>query len=149
MWRQTQWNALSGMFLPVCFRRGSSSVNAAKACACAHVCACVPARLPVHLCTMHRTSPPPSLPPPASLFCFFHSFPSLSCFLSVSLSFFLAGPPLRESSSDISRACLAPHSSAASEECLAHNKRLSSGSFSLVLALLLSFSESFDRFNAF
>lgn len=121
MWRQTQWNALSGMFLPACFRRGSSSVNAAKA----NVCVCVCARqADGPLCTTHASGllllllllPPPCFVSstalrPSAVFSPFRSPPPPP-------PLFLAGPPLlRESSSDISRACPSPHSSAASEEC--------------------------------
>lgn len=112
MWRQTQWNALSGMFLPLCFRRGSSSVNATKAVR--SVCACVCDRLTVFCGALIRPLLPPSC---------FVSFK----FLRPSAVSSLFRSPLRPSpreSSDILRVCPAPHSSAASEECLVHNKQL-------------------------
>lgn len=98
-------------------------------CVCVRACVCVCDRLTVFCGAPIRPLLPPSC---------FVSFRFLRPSAVSSLFRSPLRPSLRESS-DISRVCPAPHSSAASEECLVHNKQLSSSSIMISVLLLLSF----------
>lgn len=96
-----------GMFLPLCVRRGSSSASSIPAVRC-FVCVCRGDEGMGWLCFINTEESRKPL--------WFGFLPLSAAFFPPS-SFFYFFPWPRESS-DILRVCPAPHSSAASEECL-------------------------------
>lgn len=157
MWRPTQWNALLGMSLRI--RRGSSLVDQSRVyvCVCVYVCVggcawvCVSHRQTISFVMIFAASSAAESPDSCiALLCFLLCL-LFFCYLPPHLSFLFplfssslfsssCWPSLGESSV-IWRVCPAPHSSAASEECLVHQLQQLSSSSMLISPLLLLLEE--------